>query len=151
MIFTVTPRPDNVLSVFRWPKGFTMCDDFRESYWWLRDNTPQDARVMAWWDYGYQISGVANRTTLADGNTWNHEHIALLGRALVLPEKEAHAITRHLADYVLIWTTRHNGMPGDDLAKMPHMARIAGSVFDDIDATEYVEEETFNLFQCSEI
>ena len=96
-----------------------MCDDFRESYWWLRDNTPQDARVMAWWDYGYQISGVANRTTLADGNTWNHEHIALLGRALVLPEKEAHAITRHLADYVLIWTTRHNGMPGDDLARCP--------------------------------
>ena len=31
------------------------------------------------WDYGYQISGVANRTTIADGNTWNHEHIALLG------------------------------------------------------------------------
>ena len=35
---------------------------------------------MAWWDYGYQISGVANRTTIADGNTWNHEHIALLGK-----------------------------------------------------------------------
>jgi dolichyl-diphosphooligosaccharide--protein glycosyltransferase len=34
-----------------------MLDDFRESYWWLRDNTPEDARVMAWWDYGYQING----------------------------------------------------------------------------------------------
>ena len=22
-------------------------------YWWLRDETPEDARVMAWWDYGY--------------------------------------------------------------------------------------------------
>ena len=54
-------------------------DDLMEAYWWLRDHTPEDARVMAWWDYGYQISGVANRTTLADGNTWNHEHIALLG------------------------------------------------------------------------
>jgi len=32
-----------------------MFDDFRESYWWLRDNTPEDARVMAWWDYGYQV------------------------------------------------------------------------------------------------
>jgi asparagine N-glycosylation enzyme membrane subunit Stt3 len=21
----------------------------------------------AWWDYGYQINGVANRTTIADG------------------------------------------------------------------------------------
>eukprot|EP01048_Picozoa_sp_COSAG05_P016386 COSAG05_NODE_2103_length_3555_cov_3.669271_6_plen_57_part_00 len=37
---------------------------------------------MAWWDYGYQITGVGERTTVADGNTWNHEHIALLGRAV---------------------------------------------------------------------
>jgi asparagine N-glycosylation enzyme membrane subunit Stt3 len=65
-----------------------MIDDFREAYWWLRDNTPEDSRVMAWWDYGYQINGVANRTSIADGNTWNHEHIALLGRALVSPEKK---------------------------------------------------------------
>ena len=44
---------------------------------------------MAWWDYGYQINGIAERTTLADGNTWNHEHIALLGRALVSNEEIA--------------------------------------------------------------
>ena len=37
------------------------------------------------------------------GNTWNHEHIALLGRILTGPEKEAHRIARHLADYVLVW------------------------------------------------
>ena len=24
--------------------------------------TAVDARVMAWWDYGYQITGIANRT-----------------------------------------------------------------------------------------
>jgi dolichyl-diphosphooligosaccharide--protein glycosyltransferase len=23
-------------------------DDYREAYWWLRDNTPEDARIMAW-------------------------------------------------------------------------------------------------------
>jgi len=32
-------------------------DDYREAYWWLRDNTPEDSRIMAWWDYGYQITG----------------------------------------------------------------------------------------------
>merc|ERR1719399_1482046 len=79
-------------------------DDYREAYWWLRDNTPEDARVLAWWDYGYQIAGLANRTTLADGNTWNHEHIATLGRCLTSPEASAHKIIRHLADYVLVWT-----------------------------------------------
>jgi dolichyl-diphosphooligosaccharide---protein glycosyltransferase len=25
-------------------------DDYREAYFWLRDNTPKDARIMAWWD-----------------------------------------------------------------------------------------------------
>ena len=80
-----------------------MVDDYREAYWWLRDHTPKDARVMAWWDYGYQINGIANRTTVADGNTWNHEHIALLGKCLVSPEEESHAIVKHLADYVLVW------------------------------------------------
>merc|ERR1712194_85880 len=98
-------------------------DDYREAYWWLRDNTPEDARIMAWWDYGYQITAIANRTTIADGNTWNHEHIALLGRALTGPEKDAHRIARHLADYVLVWA----GGGGDDLAKSPHLKRIANS------------------------
>lgn len=103
-------------------------DDYREAYWFLRDQTPEDSRVMAWWDYGYQITGIGNRTTIADGNTWNHEHIALLGRCLTSPEKKAHDMVKHLADYVLIWT----GGGGDDLAKSPHMARIGNSVFDDI-------------------
>jgi dolichyl-diphosphooligosaccharide--protein glycosyltransferase len=105
-----------------------MVDDYREAYWWLRDNTPKDSRVMAWWDYGYQITGIGNRTTIADGNTWNHEHIATLGRCLTAPVKEAHRNIRHLADYVLVWA----GGGGDDLAKSPHLARIANSVFDDV-------------------
>jgi dolichyl-diphosphooligosaccharide--protein glycosyltransferase len=105
-----------------------MVDDYREAYWWLKENTPPDSRVMAWWDYGYQIAGIANRTTIADGNTWNHEHIATLGKCLVSPEKEAHQMVRHLADYVLLWT----GGGGDDLAKSPHMARISNSVYEGI-------------------
>ena len=105
-----------------------MVDDYREAYWFLRDKTPPDSRVLAWWDYGYQITGIGNRTSIADGNTWNHEHIALIGRCLTSPEKRAHAMIKHLADYVLIWA----GGGGDDLAKSPHMARIGNSVFDDI-------------------
>mmetsp|Transcript_5738 Transcript_5738/g.9505 ORF Transcript_5738/g.9505 Transcript_5738/m.9505 type:complete len:1002 (-) Transcript_5738:139-3144(-) len=102
-------------------------DDYREAYWWLRDNTPEDSRILAWWDYGYQITAIANRTTIADGNTWNHEHIALLGKCLTTDLEEGHAIARLLADYVLIW----GGGGGDDLAKSPHLARIANSVYRD--------------------
>lgn len=103
-------------------------NDYQEAYLWVRDNTPKDARVLSWWDYGYQIAGISNRTTLADGNTWNLEHIALIGRILTSPVKKSHELARHLADYVLVWA----GNQGDDLAKSPHMARIGSSVFPDI-------------------
>ncbi len=75
-------------------------DDYVKGYEWIKENTPQDSRILSWWDYGYQIAGIANRTTvcwlccfpvaaaaadhahkLADGNTWNLEHIALIGKA----------------------------------------------------------------------
>jgi dolichyl-diphosphooligosaccharide---protein glycosyltransferase len=105
-----------------------MVNDYQEAYWWLRDNTPADSRVLSWWDYGYQINGIAKRTSIADGNTWNLEHIAMLGRMLTAPEKKAHSLVRLIADYVLIWS----GGGGDDLAKSPHMARISSSVFDDV-------------------
>jgi dolichyl-diphosphooligosaccharide--protein glycosyltransferase len=47
-------------------------DDFREAYYWLRQNTPEDSVIMSWWDYGYQIAGFADRPTLVDNNTWNN-------------------------------------------------------------------------------
>jgi len=102
-------------------------DDYLRGYEWIRDNTPEDSRVMAWWDYGYQITGIAKRTSIADGNTWNHEHIATLGRIMTSPEKKAHNAMRHLADYVLVWAGGH----GDDMGKSPHLARIGNSVFPD--------------------
>lgn len=30
-------------------------DDYREAYYWLRHNTDPNARIMSWWDYGYQV------------------------------------------------------------------------------------------------
>uniref|UniRef100_A0A7S4G4W8 dolichyl-diphosphooligosaccharide--protein glycotransferase n=1 Tax=Eutreptiella gymnastica TaxID=73025 RepID=A0A7S4G4W8_9EUGL len=109
-------------------QGRYIVDDYKVAYEWLKTSTPEDARVMAWWDYGYQITGIGNRTSIADGNTWNHEHIATLARCLVLPEKRAYKIIRHLTDYMLVWA----GGRGDDLAKSPHMCRIGTSVYPDI-------------------
>ena len=57
---------------------------------------------MSWWDYGYQISGMANRTTLVDNNTWNNSHIAMVGRAMASNEDDAYEIMQELGvDYVL--------------------------------------------------
>merc|ERR1719329_1407421 len=102
-------------------------DDALQGYNWLAKETPKDSRVFAWWDYGYQITGIGKRTSLADGNTWNHEHIATLGRLLSGSQKQSHSIIRHLADYVLIMT----GAVNDDLGISTHFARIGNSVFPD--------------------
>ena len=44
----------------------------------------QDAKVMSWWDYGYQITAMANRTILVDNNTWNNTHISRVGQVWIL-------------------------------------------------------------------
>ncbi|KAM3821344.1 dolichyl-diphosphooligosaccharide--protein glycosyltransferase subunit STT3B isoform 2-T2 [Vipera latastei] len=69
--------PSVVLASYNHDGTRNILDDFREAYYWLRQNTDEHARVMSWWDYGYQIAGMANRTTLVDNNTWNNSHIAL--------------------------------------------------------------------------
>lgn len=38
---------------------------------------------MSWWDYGYQITAMANRTILVDNNTWNNTHISRVGQVSV--------------------------------------------------------------------
>lgn len=53
-------------------------DDFREAYYWIRQNTEKDAVIMSWWDYGYQIAGMADRPTLVDNNTWNNSGFWML-------------------------------------------------------------------------
>jgi dolichyl-diphosphooligosaccharide--protein glycosyltransferase len=58
---------------------------------------------MSWWDYGYQISAMANRTILVDNNTWNNSHIAQVGKAMASSEENAIKILRQLdVDYILI-------------------------------------------------
>lgn len=93
-------------------------DDYREAYFWLRQNTPQDAKIMSWWDYGYQITAMGNRTVIVDNNTWNNTHIATVGRAMSSYEDEAYEIMRSLdVDYVLVVFGGVTGYSSDDINK----------------------------------
>lgn len=63
----------SVVLASRNPDGSNhIIDDFREAYYWLRMNTKEDEVVASWWDYGYQIAGMADRPTMVDNNTWNN-------------------------------------------------------------------------------
>ncbi|KAK2720009.1 dolichyl-diphosphooligosaccharide--protein glycosyltransferase subunit STT3A-like [Artemia franciscana] len=103
-------------------------DDFREAYYWLRMNTPEDAKIMSWWDYGYQITSMANRTVLVDNNTWNNTHISRVGQAMASSEENASLIMQELdVDYVLVIFGGLTGFSSDDINKFLWMVRIGGS------------------------
>ncbi|KAI3797494.1 hypothetical protein L1987_32751 [Smallanthus sonchifolius] len=114
-------------------------DDYREAYFWLRQNTPSDAKIMSWWDYGYQITAMGNRTVIVDNNTWNNTHIATVGRAMSSYEDEAYEIMRSLdVDYVLVVFGGVTGYSSDDINKFLWMVRIGGGVFPVIKEPDYL-------------
>lgn len=97
---------------------------------------------MSWWDYGYQIAGMANRTTLVDNNTWNNSHIALVGKAMSSNESRAYEIMTELnVDYVLVIFGGVMGYSGDDINKFLWMVRIAeGEHPNEIRESDYFTE-----------
>lgn len=131
--------PSVVLSTTARDGSQTLIDDYREAYYWLRMNTDEDAKVMAWWDYGYQIGGMADRTTFVDNNTWNNTHIATVGKAFAVDEDKSEVIMRKLGvDYVLVIFGGLIGYSGDDLNKFLWMVRISEGIW-----PEDVNERSF--------
>jgi dolichyl-diphosphooligosaccharide--protein glycosyltransferase len=55
--------------------------DWFQAFQFIRQ-TPGDSTIVSWWDYGYWIAVMGNRTTLADNATSNDTQIALIGRVL---------------------------------------------------------------------
>lgn len=123
----------SVVLASRMPDGSQhIIDDYREAYYWLRQNTPHDAKIMSWWDYGYQIGGMADRPTLVDNNTWNNTHIATVGKAMSSREEVSYPILRqHDVDYVLVVFGGLLGYSGDDINKFLWMVRIAEGIWPD--------------------
>ncbi|KAJ9297646.1 CAZyme family GT66 [Paecilomyces variotii] len=123
----------SVVLASRMPDGSQfIIDDYREAYYWLRQNTPNNAKIMSWWDYGYQIGGMADRPTLVDNNTWNNTHIATVGKAMSSREEVSYPILRqHDVDYVLVVFGGLLGYSGDDINKFLWMVRIAEGIWPD--------------------
>ena len=71
--------------------------------WWdtlvrLRDTTPPDAIVSAWWDYGHWIKYVAERPVYVDGSTIATHVTHWFARALLAPtDDETAGLLRMLA------------------------------------------------------
>ena len=78
--------------------------DWPDALEWMRTQTPEGSIVAAWWDYGYWITTVGNRTSLADNATMDHSAIREIARTLIADPEEAWKRLNGMgADYVLLF------------------------------------------------
>lgn len=122
--------------------GLIIFDDFREAYSWLRHNTAKDAKILSWWDYGYQITGMGNRTVIVDNNTRNNTHIATVGLVMASSEERAYPVIQALdVDYLLVIFGGKVGYSSDDINKFLWMVRISGGIFPEVVEADYMNAQ----------
>lgn len=121
-------------------------DDFREAYYWLRMNTKQDAKIVSWWDYGYQIAGMSNRAVIVDNNTWNTTHIATVGAAFATDEEESYKICKMLdADFVMVIFGGYSGYSGDDINKFIWIVRITAGYYPKVKEENFYSRGSYRI------
>ena len=145
--------------------GFRLqADDWINAMDWISQNTESDAVIASWWDYGYWITTLGNRPSLADNATLNHTRIQSLAKMFISDEESGMKIAQDLkADYILVYAVgqvRFYGQlnatgtdasagaderipiyilgQGGDESKKQWFIRIGG-----FDESNYVEEDGF--------
>ena len=84
-------------------------DDWKEATLWLKQNTSEDAIIASWWDYGYWITTLSERTTLADNATLIDWQIQKLGYTLITnPENSWHILSSDYTEDISMYLTNEN-------------------------------------------
>ena len=131
--------------------------DWREALSWIKYSTPPfqsdgtPTVFAAWWDYGYWIAVMGNRTSLADNATINTTRISTIGKMFMSEETESIEVLNDLkANYVVIYVVGQTftlaesgqrlyllGSSGDE-SKKQWFIRIGG-----LDENLFLEDDAF--------
>jgi dolichyl-diphosphooligosaccharide---protein glycosyltransferase len=114
-------------------------NDWLETMEWIKVNTPENAIIASWWDYGYWITTLSDRTTLVDNATLSTEGIARMAKILMSSPNDSWKILEKMdVDYVLVFfaaedignLSQENPLyvtgGGGDESKIYWFSRIAG-------------------------
>lgn len=78
--------------------------DWLDAMAWLKENTPTDSVVASWWDYGYWITTLGERRSIADNATLIDWRIEQMAQAFLSTPDQGWKILQEMdADYVLIY------------------------------------------------
>jgi len=135
--------------------------DWIDSMEWIKNNTPEDAVIGAWWDYGYWIQTKADRASLADNSTvidWIIKRIATV--FISTPDNGWEILRDMKSDYFVIFVAGqrlpvdYEDQPiyllrgGGDESKKQWFMKIAGEPLpkylhsDGMSGTDYFWNET---------
>jgi dolichyl-diphosphooligosaccharide--protein glycosyltransferase len=126
-------------------------NDWIDALNWIAHDTPKNAVVASWWDYGYWITTLGNKTSLADNATINQTRIATIAKMFIDQPQNGIKIARDLkADYILVYVVAQrfagvNGTnfytlgSGGDESKKQWFMRIGG-----FDETNYLQSDGFS-------
>lgn len=134
-------------------------NDWLEALEWIKTNTLEDAVIASWWDYGYWISTVGERKSLADNATMDSQRIQNIAKMLLSEPDQAWNMLQEMdADYVLIFISSQKLqtepedlyllMGGGDESKKQWFMRIAEEplskylLSDGISGTDYFWNNT---------
>ena len=78
--------------------------DWLDAMNWLKENTPKDSVVASWWDYGYWITTLGERKSIADNATLIDWRIKQMAQVFLSSPDESWKILKEMnADYVLVY------------------------------------------------
>ena len=113
-------------------------NDWPDAMLWLKTKTPENAKILSWWDYGYWIETLGDRTTYADNATLDTQIIKKTAQMFYSsPDSAWKDLVAIDADYVLIWVTAERvvsssnvpmyllGVGGGDETKRFWFAKVA--------------------------
>jgi len=79
-------------------------NDWLETLEWIKLNTPENAVIASWWDYGYWITTLSERTTIVDNATLSTIQIQKMANMLLgTPDDSWNILKEMNADYVLVF------------------------------------------------
>ncbi len=125
-------------------------NDWTDMMDWIKNNTKPNAVIASWWDYGYWITTLGNRTSLADNATINMTRIEQIAKAYTSDEVTGLRILKELkADYVLVYVVGQRAVfpdgntftvlgGGGDESKKHWFMRIAGT-----NEFQYIQDDGF--------